>query len=153
MITQSTGTGASGTTVNLRIPASPKCGRLARERVAAFAAEHLLDPEDLREFITAIGEALANAIEHSRSKVIEVSCWIDAEDKLIATIADSGCGFSDGPDALILPPPYAERGRGLPIMRRYSDVFSIRTEPGKGTRVLLGRNLRPRFGARARRQG
>jgi hypothetical protein len=28
-------------------------------------------------------------------------------------------------------------------MRRYSDVFSIHTELGRGTTVVLGRKLRP----------
>lgn len=135
---------APGSTLTLRIPASAKCGRLVRDRVAAFAGRHLEGPEDLREFIVAIGEALANAIEHSSSNVIEVSCWIEGASKLVASVADSGCGFADVPEGPVLPPPYAERGRGLPIMRRYSDLFEIRSEPGKGTRVLLGRNLRSR---------
>jgi anti-sigma regulatory factor (Ser/Thr protein kinase) len=40
-----------------------------------------------------------------------------------------------------LPGADAERGRGLPIMRRCSDIFAIRSEPGRGTAVVLGRYL------------
>ena len=131
-------------TLNLKIPATPQCSGLVREKVAAFAAEQRLHPEDAREFVVAIGEALANAIEHSRSQIVEIACWVDGSDKLIATVVDSGRGFSGVPDGPVhLPPPHAERGRGLPIMRRYSDVFSIHTEPGKGTKVMLGWSLRP----------
>jgi stage II sporulation protein AB (anti-sigma F factor) len=133
---------ADNATLNLKIPASPSCGWLVRDRIAAFARQHELDPEDAREFVTAIGEALANAIEHSQSKSVEVSCWVDGNDKLVATVVDSGCGFSGVPDGPVLPPPHAERGRGLPIMQRYSDILKIDTEPGKGTTVLLGRKLR-----------
>lgn len=101
---------------------------------------HDLSTEAVREFVTAIGEAVANAIEHSRAEAIEVSCWVDSDDKLVASVADSGLGFA-GPADNMLPPPHAERGRGLPLMRRYSDLFAIETEPGRGTRVLLGRKL------------
>ncbi|HXF33495.1 MAG TPA: ATP-binding protein [Candidatus Acidoferrales bacterium] len=131
-------------TLNLKIPATPRCSGLARKKVAAFAAEQRLDPDGAREFVAAIGEALANAIEHSRSRVVEIACWVEGSEKLIATVVDSGCGFSVVPEGPVhLPPPHAERGRGLPIMRRYSDVFSVHTELGRGTTVVLGRKLRP----------
>lgn len=127
--------------LNIKIPADPKCSRIVRERIAAYASKQGLSMEAVREFVTAIGEAVANAIEHSRAEAIEVTCWVDADDDLVATIADSGLGFSGPGESVPLPPPHAERGRGLPLMRRYTDIFSIETEPGRGTRVLLGRKL------------
>jgi anti-sigma regulatory factor (Ser/Thr protein kinase) len=141
MICESPTTPDCTTTLNLRIPASPEYGRLVRERLASFAAEHRLDPDALREFVTAVGEAFANAVEHSSSNVIEVESWLDGADHLVTTVTDVGCGFVRIPDDHALPPPSAERGRGLAIMQRYSDVFTIRSEPGKGTQVLLGRSL------------
>jgi stage II sporulation protein AB (anti-sigma F factor) len=143
MISESLDTGNHPTTLTLRIPAKPANGRLVRERVAAFARRQRLAPDDLREFVTAIGEAFANAVEHSHSKVIEVNSWVDGGTNLVATVSDSGCGFTELSQEHPLPPPSAERGRGLAIMKRYSDLFEIATEPGKGTKVLLGRSIRP----------
>jgi stage II sporulation protein AB (anti-sigma F factor) len=133
---------APSSTLDVKIPADPKyVGRL-RKRIEAFAAKHRLDPGETREFITAIGEAVANAIEHSQAESIEVSCWLDGNRKLLATVSDAGRGFVRIPEGIELPPPQAERGRGLPIMRRYCDLFRIRSAPGKGTTVFLGRILR-----------
>jgi anti-sigma regulatory factor (Ser/Thr protein kinase) len=130
--------------LNIKIPADPKFSRLVRERIASYASKQDLSTEAVREFVTAIGEAVANAIEHSRSDTIEITCWVDGNDELVASISDSGLGFSGMAESVPLPPPHAERGRGLPLMRRYTDLFSIETEPGRGTRVLLGRKLHVR---------
>jgi len=43
----------------------------------------------------------------------------------------------------------AERGRGLPIMRRYTDSLSVRSAPGKGTSITLARYVRNRRGLSA----
>jgi anti-sigma regulatory factor (Ser/Thr protein kinase) len=134
---------ASGPTLHLRVPSDARFARVVRERVITFAKDRHLDEPGLRDFITAIGEALADAIEHASSEAIEVNCWLDAEDHIIATVSDFGRGFAAVPNGPLLPPPSEERGRGLPIMRRYSDVFSLSSEPGKGTRVLLARKLHP----------
>lgn len=109
----------------------------------SFAAKSSIGRNELDEFVTAIGEALANAIEHSNSSSsIELSCSIE-HDKVMATIVDSGNGFdSDPSDARNLPDPLTESGRGLPIMRSCSDIFAIRSVPGKGTAIVLGRYLR-----------
>jgi anti-sigma regulatory factor (Ser/Thr protein kinase) len=113
--------------------------------VSDFAARHDAAPDDAREFVTAVGEALANAIEHSRSADPIVITCRRAQDAIVATIVDSGSGFHPAERvAAELPPEFAERGRGLPIMRRCSDIFEVRSAPGRGTEVTLGRYLRRR---------
>jgi anti-sigma regulatory factor (Ser/Thr protein kinase) len=106
----------------------------------AFAhAQGILDG-DIADFIGAIGEALANAIEHAHTqKPIEIAAWI-IDDRLFASVRDQGVGFVPNARTVAksLPEAYAERGRGLPIMRRYAEVFSVRSVPGEGTRVTLG---------------
>jgi anti-sigma regulatory factor (Ser/Thr protein kinase) len=96
----------------------------------------------------ALGEALANAIEHARAeRPIEISCRVNGE-RIVATVRDEGIGFDDeaiaAPSGRLpdLPESSAERGRGLPIMRRCSDIFAVQSEPGKGTAVVFGRYLR-----------
>jgi anti-sigma regulatory factor (Ser/Thr protein kinase) len=139
-----TGHGAS---LRLCIPPDPQFSRYVRERVAGFAASLAVPDADALEFLTAVAEAFANAVEHSRTpQSIEVRCWIAGGDQLLATVVDQGIGFGV-PDAAEprLPDELSERGRGLPIMRRYSDLFDVRSEPGKGTAVTLGRYVaRPR---------
>lgn len=129
--------------LRVRIPPSPRFSGNVRQQVLSFAGDHEINKQELEEFIFAVGEALANAIEHSRtSDVIEVQCRIE-DDKILATIVDSGAGFaSDSVPSVSLPDPFTERGRGLPIMRRCSDIFAVHSVPGRGTAVVLGRYLR-----------
>ena len=109
----------------------------------SFADRFKIYSQEVEEFIFAVGEALANAIEHSHSTdVIEVRCQIE-EDMIMATIVDSGAGFAGGAvPTIALPDPMSERGRGLPIMRRCTDIFAVHSVPGRGTAVVLGRYLR-----------
>ena len=127
------------------IPPNARYGKGVRDEVIAFAGRHNISICDLEDFIFALGEAIANAIEHSGShEAIEIVCRIE-QDKIIATVTDSGRGFVTDPlPKRPLPDQYSERGRGLPIMERCSDIFAVRSVPGKGTAVVLGRYLRMR---------
>lgn len=137
--------GAAERTLQVRIPPNARFGRNVRHEVLSFADRFKIAQEDLDDFIFAVGEALANAIEHSRSTgSIEVRCQVE-DDKIVATILDSGAGFQNDPlPAVALPPVLSERGRGLPIMRRCTDIFAVHSVPGRGTAVVLGRYLRRR---------
>lgn len=137
-------------TLKVRIPPNARFGKNVRDEVVHFADRHQINRQELDEFIFAIGEALANAIEHSRSAdVIEVRCQIEP-DKITATIIDSGDGFEAAPvDRLALPDAMSERGRGLPIMRECADIFAVHSIPGKGTAVVLGRYLRKSRGEKS----
>jgi stage II sporulation protein AB (anti-sigma F factor) len=132
-----------GARLRLRVPPDPQLGRYVREQVLAFASALDIPESDLCDFLTALGEALANAMEHSGAREpIEVSVWLVGSDQLIATIVDRGIGFEPAGSAATepnLPDSLAERGRGLPIMRSCSDIFSVRSSPGHGTAVTLGR--------------
>lgn len=133
---------ARGRTLRIRIPPNARFGRSVRQQVLAFAYRVNLSKDELDEFIFAVGEALANAIEHSHSSdIIEIRCQIE-HDKILATILDSGTGFKSDPiEAAKLPDTLIERGRGLPIMRTFSDIFAVHSVPGRGTAVVLGRYL------------
>lgn len=132
-----------GRSLRVRIPPNARFSRSVRHQVLSFAGDHEISDRELEEFIFAVGEALANAIEHSRTNdVIEVHCQIE-DDKILATIVDSGAGFPTDPAPDVsLPDALTERGRGLPIMRRFTDIFAVHSIPGRGTAVVLGRYLR-----------
>ena len=136
----------AGASLRLRVPPDARYSGYVRLRVLGFSRNARFPEADGAEFVSAVSEALANAIEHSRStESIDVACWLVGRDQLIATVVDHGIGFAarEAAENVRLPEPYAERGRGLPIMRHFSDLFSLRSIPGQGTSVLLGRYLRP----------
>ena len=130
-------------TLLLRVTADPRYARAIREEVLHFAYAWKMRPADVEEFVTAIGEAFANAVEHAHTlDPITIGLRADAGDKLLATVTDFGVGFDTRRAEGVLPPPGTERGRGFALMRRYCDLVSIRSQPGEGTSVMLGRYLR-----------
>ncbi len=74
---------------------------------------------DLNDFEAAIGEVLANAVQHSRGERIIVQCYFDSG-KIIAEIQDRGCGFST-PAAIAAPAGGAPHGYGLFIAHSLLD--------------------------------
>jgi stage II sporulation protein AB (anti-sigma F factor) len=139
---------APGARLRLRVPPDPQLGRYVREQIIAFASTFEIAEDDLGDFLTALGEALANAMEHAATpESIEISVWLIGADQLVATVLDRGIGFEPAPSVVAephLPDAYCERGRGLPIMRSCSDIFSVRSAPGRGTVVTIGRYVRRR---------
>jgi anti-sigma regulatory factor (Ser/Thr protein kinase) len=131
--------------LDFRVAPQPHLSRIVRERVIDFARNHGVGEDDLAYFLTALGEAVANAIEHARAEQpILVEVRVD-RDRIVATVQDNGIGFPTAPTVEPdLPDVHAERGRGLPIMRRCSDIFALHSEPGQGTAVVVGRYLRRR---------
>jgi anti-sigma regulatory factor (Ser/Thr protein kinase) len=129
--------------LRLRIPPLPKYGKYVRDRIAAFAATRGIPQADTDEFISAVSEAIANAIEHSGTKDVEIVCSVVGDDRLEARVTDHGVGFTaEVGRTKRLPDPLAERGRGLPLMRRYADHVTVTSTPGRGTAVTLVRALR-----------
>jgi anti-sigma regulatory factor (Ser/Thr protein kinase) len=131
---------ARGAQLRLSVPPDPRLGGFVRQELLTFAASAGIRDADLGDFMAAVGEALANAIEHAHTQEpIEVSAWL-LDDRLFAAVRDRGIGFpvTDRSLAKALPDAFAERGRGLPIMQRCADVCSVRSAPGEGTRVTLG---------------
>ncbi len=118
-----------------------------RREIEAFGRAHDVALSDLSTLLCAVGEAVANAVEHSGARDIEVQCRID-DRKIIATVIDTGRGVerSKADRILPLPEPMSEHGRGIPIMQRCTDMFSIRRLPGGGTGVVLGLLRRPHQG-------
>jgi anti-sigma regulatory factor (Ser/Thr protein kinase) len=130
--------------LSLRIPPDPRLGRTVRGQIVAFAAPLAIPPADLADFLSAVGEALANAIEHSGvHEEIDVTVWLAPDGHLVATVADRGVGFE--PPAATSdtrrPEMLAERGRGIGIMQTCSHRFSISSAPGRGTVVTIGRRV------------
>lgn len=128
--------------LQLRLPPLPRSARTGRDALAALASVHDLAAADIENLTFALGEALANAIEHACCDGdIELSVTIDAR-TIVATIRDSGRGFEPPGGTLPFPELNAEGGRGFPIMQRCTDFFEVCSHPGDGTVVTLGRRRR-----------
>lgn len=132
-------------TLTIRIPPNGRHARTVRDALIAFASLHGVTDADQEAMLFAVGEALANAIEHG-APAGDIKVTIEIEKHLIsARIADEGRGFRDVPVGFApLPETYAERGRGIPIMQRCVDVCEVSSAPGSGTIVTLGRFRRDR---------
>jgi serine/threonine-protein kinase RsbW len=129
--------------LDFRVAPQPHASRIVRDRISKFALDNGVGDDDLAHFLIALGEALANAIEHARANdPVEIEVRIGC-DRIIATVQDSGVGFpADVISRAQFPGSDSERGRGLPIMRSCCEIFALKTEPGKGTAVVLGRYLK-----------
>jgi anti-sigma regulatory factor (Ser/Thr protein kinase) len=111
--------------------------RQVREQLLLLGADVAMMPEALEDFVTAIGEAFANAIEHARSsEPVEIEVR-QRDTRLVATIRDHGQGIDTTRISARLPPATMERGRGIPLMRQCSSSMSIQKPNDGGTLVVL----------------
>ena len=110
---------------------TPTEARRARKAVAQFA-EAWLHGKDSCDFETAVGEALANAVEHGRCSRITVDC-IFFRQRLVAEIAQNGRGFRP-PRERRAPAEGAARGYGIFIMQSLLDGLEYHEN---GTRLRL----------------
>ncbi len=100
--------------------------------VTAFARAWLRG-RDLSDFEAAIGEVLANAVEHGGGDSVTVECYFDSG-KVIAEIRDCGGGFLP-PAAIEAPLRGAPRGYGLFIMHCLLDEVHF-LEGGRMLRLI-----------------
>ena len=122
----------------------------ARGAVACFAAQ--LDPtlEELGDIKTAVSEAVTNAIVHAYpdtlGKVV-VKAKILEGNVLEVTVRDWGRGIADVEKArqpLYTTGGEERSGMGFTIMESFMDKVTVRSAPGKGTRVTMRRRVLPR---------
>lgn len=119
----------------LRKPADVALARkAAMEAMEAVSAR----PIKRTKFVTAVSEIARNAIVHAGGGVIRFRLVGSGPVSVIAECRDAGPGIADIP--LALKDGYTTaRGMGLGLggAKRLVDRFDIRSEPGKGTTVVL----------------
>lgn len=98
-------------TVELKLPAAPLSATIARRFVSRYARVAQLGPERTFDLILAVGEAVANAVEHAYRGaagdfILRLS---SSEGKIFGEVQDLGT-WREGR-------PSPERGRGLAILR------------------------------------
>jgi anti-sigma regulatory factor (Ser/Thr protein kinase) len=131
--------------LELSIPPQPRFAGTVRSAFCKFAGVHRVGRPDLENLIFALGEAIANAIQHARTaEAIDIRAHLD-RDSIVVTVTDRGCGFQSPPQGPIpWPCVFAEAGRGFAIMQRCTDFLEVISQPGSGTVVTLGRYRRDR---------
>ncbi len=115
------------TELHVDFSAVPLAVPIARRTLLRFAERIGLDGERRFAVITAVGEALANAVEHAypeRPGMVRLAAE-RTPDGLLVTIEDDG-GWKPAQRA-------DERGRGLPIMRSLMDAVEVRAEAAHTT--------------------
>ena len=133
--------------MSLRFPARSSNEGFARSAVAAFAVQ--LDPtlEELGDLKTAVSEAVTNCIVHAYPDslgeiALTAILWEDGV--LEIRIRDRGRGIEDVEKAR--EPLYttggSERsGMGFTIMESFMDSLKVRSQPGKGTVVVMKKKI------------
>ena len=138
-----TGNQSPSFSMQLRIPPLPRYASSARAALTAFAGYHNVAQIDVECLTFALGEALANAIEHARTQS-DIAIGFDIYDStVVATVSDRGQGLAELPRTFLpMPATMSETGRGFAIMQRCTDFFDVRSAPGDGTVITFGRYRR-----------
>ena len=136
--------------IKLDFPSRSSNEAFARTAAAAFAAQ--LDPtlEELGDIKTAVSEAVTNSIVHAyRDMIGQIVITVRLYDdrSIRVEIKDRGCGIPDVEAAmqpLFTTDPDGERsGMGFTVIENFMDSLTVRSTPGKGTRVVMNKKLSP----------
>jgi PAS domain S-box-containing protein len=117
-------------TVELKLPAAPLSAAIARRFVSRYARVAQLEPERTFDLVLAVGEAVANAVEHAYRGaagdfILRLST---SEGKIRGEVRDLGT-WREGR-------PSPERGRGLAILRATTRRLELNRTSG-GTIVIF----------------
>ncbi len=119
---------------------------VAERALGDLLAEVGLGDDEEYWILTALREAIANAIRHGHREHPDESVRVDfrvESDQISITVLDQGDGF----DPSVIPDPReAENilkpcGRGIFYMRRFMDEVVFHREQGGGTMVTMSRRL------------
>lgn len=113
----------------LALPNLPAAAVLARRQFMTFIKHLHLNAAFASDMETAVGEALANAVEHGRrphgTLVVQALLTGDGID---VTVSDDGPGFAPGPAGLDRPAVLAPRGYGIFLIRSVVDRVEFRDD-------------------------
>ena len=132
--------------VTINFLSIPENVAFARVTAAAFASQLDFTINDLEEIKVAVSEAVANAIVHGYGNAIDKLVTMEIKlyaNKLEISLIDEGIGIKDIKQAL--QPSFStdpERmGLGFVFMQSFMDKLKINSVPGKGTKVIMTKNL------------
>jgi serine/threonine-protein kinase RsbW len=118
--------------LRVRKKAQPRSAGLLRHALEAFLTANEIDPDTRIDIVTAVGEALANSIEHAYApnKIgdVELRARInDFEPRISVDIIDGG--------RFVARVPQPHRGFGLRIIKIAARTMRIDTSAGTAIRL------------------
>ncbi|MCD4785574.1 MAG: ATP-binding protein [Candidatus Eremiobacteraeota bacterium] len=129
----------SASNIDLKVPCRNEFAVIVRMQAEAIARRVHYSEEEVQDIKTAVGEACDNAIEHGKSeKGIDVHYHLTMEELRIE-ISDYGPGFDSTGMGEEPPDPFAERGRGVFLMKALMDKVEIYSKPGEGSMVIVSK--------------
>ena len=136
--------------IKLDFPSRSSNEAFARSAAAAFAAQ--LDPtlEELGDIRTAVSEAVTNCIVHAYPDQlgrVHMRLRILSGGTLEILVKDWGKGIEDVEKAMepLFTTGGEERsGMGFTIMSSFMDKLRVRSQPGRGTTVVMRRTIHSR---------
>jgi stage II sporulation protein AB (anti-sigma F factor) len=132
--------------LSLEFPSLPQNIALARVAVASFAAQDDLNLNDIEEIKVAVSEAVSNCIihgyQHSPEGIISIKVT-RFEDDLEVIIEDNGQGMGDLEVNIghSLSSDPERMGLGFVFMKSFMDSVEVISKQGKGTKVILCKNI------------
>ena len=134
--------------LKIKLPALSVNESAARSIVAAFVAQLNPTVSEVADIKCVISEAVTNCIVHAypeKSGVIYIAVQIYNNRSVRLEIRDRGIGIADVKQArqpLFTTSPETERsGMGFTVMESFTDKMRVRSKVGKGTSVLLIKQL------------
>ena len=119
----------------------------ARVAVAAFMTQLNPTLEEVADVKTAVSEAVTNAIIHGYEKEVKkirIRCYLK-EQVIYIEVEDYGKGIENVEQAMepmYTSKPELERsGMGFSFMEAFMDEISVQSEPGKGTLVIMQKEI------------
>ena len=124
----------------------------ARTTAACFAAQ--LDPtlDEINDINTAVSEAVTNCIVHAYPEelgMVKLRLRLYEDNTIEIMVKDKGVGIPDVAQArepLYTTGNEERSGMGFTIMESFTDEMKVRSEPGKGTTVVLRKKIARRRG-------
>lgn len=140
--------------MKLRLVARSVNESVARSCISAFVAEGNPSVEELCDLRCAVSEAVTNAIVHAyRDREDIENCYIYISARLYDSreitveISDNGCGIEDVERArapmFTTGEPGERCGMGFLVMENFTDGLTVKSKLGRGTTVLMRKNLKP----------
>lgn len=134
--------------LNIKFSALLENEGFARLAIASFCTNKIKSLEDISDIKTVVSEAVTNAIIHGyegkEDGVVEINCEI-SDDKLVIEVIDNGIGIANISEVrkpFFTTKPELERsGMGFTVMECFMDKMEIFSEVGKGTKIILTKNL------------
>ena len=124
----------------------------ARTAAACFVAQ--LDPtlDEVNDVKTAVSEAVTNAIVHAYPQTlgkITLRLRLFGDQTVEILVKDNGVGIEDvdrAREPLYTTGNEERSGMGFTIMESFMDRVRVRSNPGKGTTVVLSKQIARRVG-------